>query len=312
MRIDVAMLNLRRMLLLCDLADLGTVSAVAERRKITASAVSQQLRVLETEAGATLLQQDGRTLGLTRAGEVLVGHVRRVLAAIDEAESAVAAARGGVAGHVSIASFNMGIPMLVAPAVQRLGKDAPHLELEVQQADAAPALRLLRQGEIDLAVTTVYEFGPHLSLGGLIEEKLLDEPLVLLAPAEAHLRVKKNGFPVLADQAWVTGSPASGLGTLLQRAADAAGFTPRVKHRVNGARNICQLAATEVASAIVPRMAVPAQFESLIVEGVDFGARKISATVREGRRRDPNITRVLRELHAIVADSWAEPLKVAV
>jgi DNA-binding transcriptional LysR family regulator len=85
-----------------------------------------------------------------------------------------------------------------------------------------------------------------------------------------------------------------------------------VKHRVNGARNICQLAATDVASAIVPRMAVPAQFEGLIVKGVDFGTRKISAIVREGRRRDPNIARVLRELHAIVADNWTEPLEVAV
>lgn len=41
------MLDLRRMMLLNDLAELGTVTAVAERRCITSSAVSQQLRVLE-------------------------------------------------------------------------------------------------------------------------------------------------------------------------------------------------------------------------------------------------------------------------
>jgi DNA-binding transcriptional LysR family regulator len=307
------MLNLRRMLLLRDLADLGTVTAVAERRNVTASAISQQLRVLETETGTILFQQDGRTLGLTRAGEILVGHVRRVLAAIDEAESAVAAARdGGATGHVSIASFNMGIPMLVAPAVQRLGQRAAHLELEVQQTSSESALRLLRQGEVDIAIVLGYEFQRQPSLGGTVTEKLLDEPIVLLAPAEVHMRVRKYGFTALADQSWVTGPPSSGLAIALQQAADAAGFTPRVKHRVDGAQNICQLATTEVVLALVPRMAVPAQHEGLIVESLDFGVRTISAVVREGRRRDPNIRRVIRELHVIVADSIPAPLEVAV
>ena len=306
------MLNLRRLLLLCDLVDLGTVSAVAGRRNITASAVSQQLRVLEVETGATLLQQDGRTLGLTRVGEVLVRHVRLVLSAMDEAESAVAAARDGIVGHVSIASFNMGIPMLVAPAVQRLGREAPDLELEIRQAPTEPALRLLRRGEVDMAITTVYPFGPQVSLGGVVQEKLLSEPLVLLTPPQLHLRVRKYGFAALADEPWVTAAPTSGLGIALQQAADAAGFAPRVKHRLESAQNICQLATTEVASAVVPRMAVPAQFESLIVQGIDFGVREISAVVREGRRRDPNIRRVMRELHSIVADSWPEQFGVAV
>jgi hypothetical protein len=59
-------------------------------------------------------------------------------------------------------------------------------------------------------------------------------------------------------------------------------------------------------------MAVPVQFESLIVQGIDFGVREISAVVREGRRRDPNIRRVMRELHSIVEDSRPERFGVAV
>ncbi|WP_206779357.1 LysR family transcriptional regulator, partial [Frankia sp. EI5c] len=66
----MSILDLRRMMLLRDLADFGTVTAVAERRNITSSAVSQQLRVLEQETGAILFRRDGRTLGLTRSGRV--------------------------------------------------------------------------------------------------------------------------------------------------------------------------------------------------------------------------------------------------
>jgi DNA-binding transcriptional LysR family regulator len=310
------MLDLRRMMLLCDLADLGSVSAVAERRNITSSAVSQQLRVLETEANAILFRRDGRTLGLSRAGDVLVEHVRVVLAALDEAASAVAATRSGVAGHVTVASFNMGIPMLAAPVVSRLGQDQPDLHIEVQQNDAANAVRMLRRGELDVAIICRYQFGSSLSLSGLAEERLLDEPLVLLAPLNQHARIRNGGLAALADVPWVTGAADAGLGRVLKQAADAAGFIPKVKHRVIGAQNICLLAATEVASAIAPRMAVPPHLEGLIVDDVDFGVRLISAVVREGRQRDPNIRLVLRELHDIVADSWpapqSRPLSVAV
>jgi DNA-binding transcriptional LysR family regulator len=307
------MFDLRRMMLLCDLADLGTVTAVAERRNITASAVSQQLRVLEGEVGVTLFQRDGRALGLTRAGQVLVDHVRRVVDAIDEAVSAVAATRDGVAGNLIIASFNMGIPMLAAPVVSRIGKLESNLHVQIQQATGGVALRMLRRSELDVAITCRYQFDEQPSLSGLVEEKLLDEQLVLLAPAKYHGSIRNRGLTALADVPWATGEADSGLAIALQRAADSAGFIPKVKHRVHGAQNICVVAATEVVTAVVPRMAVPARLGRLIIDDIDLGVREICAVVREGRQRDPNIKLVLHELHKIVQETWPQaPLALVV
>lgn len=299
------MLDLRRMMLLSDLADLGSVTAVAERRNITSSAVSQQLRVLEEEAGAILFRRDGRTLGLTRSGHVLAEHVRRVLVAVDEAMSAVAATRDRVAGSVAIATFNMGLPTLAAPMMQRLRGDAPDLRIQVQQENTPGALRLLRQGEVDVAITCQYDFVGQESLGGLAAEPLLFEPLVLLAPTQMHLRLRKNGLAALADVPWVTGPRNSGLGLAVMRAGEGAGFTPQIKHRLIGAQNICDLAATEIASAIVPRLSVPPKLDALIVPGLELGGRSISAVVREGRQRDPNISLILRTLRDIASEAEA-------
>lgn len=297
------MLDLRRMMLLCDLADLGSVTAVAERRSITSSAVSQQLRVLEEEVGAILFRREGRTLGLTRSGQVLVEHVRRVLTAVDEAMSAVAETRDTTSGHVAIAAFNMAIPTLAAPMMQRLGAAEPALRIQVQQEASTGALRLLRQGEVDVAITCRYDFVGEDSLGGLASETLLFEPLVLLAPSQQHLRIRKQGLAALADGPWVTGPQGSGLGDAVMRAGGTAGFTPQVKHRLIGAQNICDLAATELASAIVPRLSVPQARTNLIVPDLELGGRTISVVVREGRQRDPNIALVLRTLRAIAADA---------
>lgn len=297
------MLDLRRMMLLSDLADLGSVTAVAERRNITSSAVSQQLRVLEEEAGAVLFRRDGRTLGLTRSGQVLAEHVRRVLVAVDEAMSAVAATSDRVAGQVAIATFNMGIPTLAVPLMQRLSGEAPDLRVQVQQESSSAAIRLLRQGEVDVAITCQYDFVGEDSPGGLNTVPLLFEPLVLLAPTHTHLRIRKQGLAALADGPWVTGPQNSGLGVAVMRAGESAGFTPQVKHRLIGAQNICDLAATEVASAIVPRLSVPAKLAGLIVPGLDLGGRTISAVVRAGRQRDPNISLILRTLRAIADEA---------
>jgi DNA-binding transcriptional LysR family regulator len=303
------------MMLLCDLADLGSVTAVAERRNITSSAVSQQLRVLEEETEAILFRRDGRTLGLTRSGQVLVDHVRKVLVAVDEAMSAVAATRDGTTGQVSVAAFNMGIPTLAAPLMQRLSITEPNLRIEVQQEVSADALRLLRQGEIDVAITCHYDFLGNDSLSGLTSERLLIEPLVLLAPSHLHLRIRSTGLAALADSPWVTGPQASGLGVAVMRSGQSAGFTPQVKHRLVGAQNICDLAATETASAIVPRLSVPPRLSGLIVPDVDVGGRTISAVMREGRQRDPNIALILRTLRTIAAEALpaltADELSVA-
>jgi len=65
------MLDPRKLHLLRELAQRGTIAAVAEALSFTPSAVSQQLSALEREAGVPLLERTGRTVALTPAGHLL-------------------------------------------------------------------------------------------------------------------------------------------------------------------------------------------------------------------------------------------------
>jgi len=299
------MVDLRRMMLLCDLADLGTVAAVAERRNITSSAVSQQLRVLEQETGAVLFRRHGRTLGLTQSGEILVEHVRRVMGAVEEAMSAVAASRETVDGQLTVAGFETSIPSLAAPLVQRLSRDEPRLHVRVIQEGSATALHSLRRGEIDVALIYRLYFLADETVGGLVSRPLFHDPLVLLAPAHSHERIHEKGLSALAGEPWITGPYGSSWAIALDLASESAGFVPQVKHRVRGAPNMCQLAAAEVASAIVPRLSVPPALERLMVDGIEVGGRSVYAVHREGAQRNPAVSVVLRTLRAIVAEREA-------
>lgn len=87
-------MDVRRLRILREFADRGTVGEVADAMSLTPSAVSQQLKVLTREAGVPLLRQDGRGIALTEAGHALVLRADEVIAAVDRAGRG----NGGVPG----------------------------------------------------------------------------------------------------------------------------------------------------------------------------------------------------------------------
>lgn len=71
--------DVRRLRLLVELSRRGTIAAVAQALAYSPSAVSQQLGVLEKEAGGVLLEPVGRRVRLNAAGQVLVAHAEIVI-----------------------------------------------------------------------------------------------------------------------------------------------------------------------------------------------------------------------------------------
>ncbi len=73
-------MDVRRLELLRELADRGSITAVAQATHRTPSGVSQQLKRLEQEAGVPLTARVGRGIQLTDAGEALAETARRIAA----------------------------------------------------------------------------------------------------------------------------------------------------------------------------------------------------------------------------------------
>src|ERR687884_1062640 len=137
------MLELRRLRLLRELKDRGTIAAVADALQYTPSAVSQQLAMLEREAGVPLLERAGRGVRLTDAALVLVEHAEALLERAALAEADLAAAAGTVAGRARIAGFQSVALRIAIPAMGRLARDAPRLRCEFFEAEPEHALPAL-------------------------------------------------------------------------------------------------------------------------------------------------------------------------
>jgi DNA-binding transcriptional LysR family regulator len=205
------MIELGRLRALRAVARYGTVTAAAQALHCTPSAISQHLAKLDREIGATLVEKDGRRLRLTEAGRVLAEHAGRILAALEEAEAALAAHQETVCGRLSIASFPTACRGLLPHALRRLATEHPLLEPELLECDPRISLDLVDRGEIDLALVDDW---PEVTVrfpAGVASASLGLDVADLVVPA-GH-RLVRQAAPValadLVDERWIASVPGT-------------------------------------------------------------------------------------------------------
>ncbi|MFI1645335.1 LysR substrate-binding domain-containing protein [Streptomyces avidinii] len=257
------MLDVRRLRLLRELARRGTIAAVAEALAFSPSAVSQQLTVLEREAGLPLLERTGRRVRLTPAGQNLVRHAEAVLEQLEQAEADLAEARGGLAGALRIGAFPTATRAIVPAALIILARRHPGLEPMVSQTDPAAVAHALRAGDLDVALVHEYDFVPAEPEPGLATEPLYGEAMYLAAPEgpapDRPGETEPDQGAALRAHArapWITATPGTLCHAMTVRACQAAGFTPRVRHRVDEFATVLALVAAGQGVAVVPQLGV--------------------------------------------------------
>lgn len=130
--------------------ELGSFARAAERLHRSTSAVSAQLKKLEEQAGAPILQKDGRGLAPTPAGEILLSYARRLLELNDEAVQAVRGA--ALAGSVRLGlAEDFGEGML-PQALGRFARACPEVHVEVRVGRSLDLRQALLAGQLDLAL----------------------------------------------------------------------------------------------------------------------------------------------------------------
>jgi DNA-binding transcriptional LysR family regulator len=228
------MLDLRRLRLLHELHRRGTVSAVASALSYSPSTVSQQLGVLQREAGTPLFEPVGRNVRLTDAALVLVAHAEELLAGVERAEADLAAAAGTVTGVVRVGAFQSAGLSLVVPAMTAVQAAHAQVQVELAEVETEPALDGLRSHALDLVVGEEYAGSPRPRVPGLDREDLMVEEVRLVLPPD-HPKSRGGGpVPVgaLAEEHWASVHPGGGQEAFLRRVCAAYGrFDPRIRHR---------------------------------------------------------------------------------
>jgi DNA-binding transcriptional LysR family regulator len=299
------MLDARRLRLLSEFAERGSIAATAAALGYTPSAVSQQLTALEREAGAVLLDRTARSAELTDAGWRLVGHARRILAMIESAEADLSAREQEPQGRVVVTAFPTAAAAF-APALAHSLRVHPGLTLLLRQTQRAEGLRPVRSGEADIALVDDWSGRlpgqqPQNQQGLLAFHRLLRDPLVLVVP-RAHPVAGRSRIQMraLREEAWMVTPEGEPSRQAVDRLFANAGGAPPVSWEFEGLGTILSLVAQGIGIAAVPRLALAAGAGRVVVRELPGAvpARDVYAVVRASSVRRPATSVALAALHA--------------
>jgi DNA-binding transcriptional LysR family regulator len=302
------MLDLRRLRLLRELNERGTIAAVADALQFTPSAVSQQLAILEREAGVPLLERAGRGVRLTDPARVLVEHAEGLLERAALAEADLAAAAGSITGRARIAGFQSVILRLALPAMQALARTAPRLRCELVEAEPEESLPALALGDVDVVLGDEWHHQPRPLPVGLERVDLLRDRVLLVLPARhPAARRHPDAIPLaeLSGEAWTSGHPTMGWEEVTQRVCrQHGGFDPDIRHRTNDATISLALVARGLAVAMLPELALPQRHPGIVLRAMAEATitRAIFASTRSTDAARPSTQAIL----GAVRDAGAE------
>ncbi|GII52133.1 LysR family transcriptional regulator [Planotetraspora thailandica] len=298
------MLDVRRLRLLRELSLRGTIAAVAEALAFTPSAVSQQLSVLEREAGVPLLERTGRRVTLTPAGRNLVRHAEAVLERLEQAAAELVDARHGLAGPLRIGTFPTATRAIVPAALTVLARRHPGLEPMVSEIDPAGVADALRAGELDVALIHEYDFVPLPAEPGLAAEPLCSEQMYLASPGTPSGGEETN-IARWKDAPWITATPGTLCHAMTVRACEAAGFTPRVRHQVDEFATVLALVAAGQGVAMVPHLGLADLPPAVTLTRLPI-RRRTKIAYRGGAGGHPAVAAIAEALRAAVPDGLGE------
>lgn len=281
-----------------NLTQLKVLDAVARHRSVTEAAkelhysqpsVSHHLGRLEAATGAKLIQRVGRGIRLTPEGELLAQRATEILGRLDAASAELAARVGLRAGRVRLAGFQTVLSTLVPKAAAELSRRHPGIELNLVDAHPSDGLKLLRAGQVDLALIFRHADTP-LEEDGIRLTHLLDDPIYLVSDRPDQ-RLEDH-----RDSAWVGGCERCRAATVA--ACERAGFAPRFAFFCDDTVITQSLVAAGMGVAIVNGLALLAhQSPGIHAAPLTGNARQIYAATY-GDPPDPPATAALLEILA--------------
>ena len=212
--------------MLREFAARGTLAATADAMGYSPSAISQQLSILEREAGVPLTVRAGRGLRLTAAGERLVARAEVILATLEIAQAELRSGAETVDGTVRLAVFQSAALSLVPAALGILAAAHPALRVRVTQSEPGAALADTWARNFDLVVAEEYPHHSAPHYPGVDRRPLMSDEIRLCV---GGMWSASTTLDALSDAPWVMEPEGTATRHFAEQACRTAGFEPDVR-----------------------------------------------------------------------------------
>lgn len=292
------MYDVKRLRLLRELADRGTLAEVAAALHYSPSSVSQQLALLEREVGVPLTAPAGRGVVLTPDGQLLAERAGEVLRILERAETEIADRTSDVTGTVRLAIFQSAALALLPETLARLARQHPGVRVEAVQHEPESALRRTAARDFDLVVAEQYPGHATVRHEGLDRRPLVLDRLRLALPPDATAA----GIDAAGALPWVMEPRGAASRHWAEQRCRAAGFEPDVRVESADLEVHMRLVESGNAAAILPDLVWSGRATTArLVDLPGAPEREVFTAAREAGAGRPAVRAVRTTLEGVAA-----------
>src|SRR5574339_1130371 len=148
-------MDLRQLEILKAIAEPGSFTACEKKLKVSQSAISRQISVLEDELGETLFLRVGRRVRMTPAAEALVQLGQRVFQDVRDTVGAITDRTRALRGTLRLAGGMTVCLYVFPPLLKHLKRVHPQLDIRLTVATATRSVDEIRAGRVDAGLLTL-------------------------------------------------------------------------------------------------------------------------------------------------------------
>lgn len=294
--------DLERLAVLVAVAQHGSMTAAAEELSYTPSAVSQQIRRLESDLRTPMVDRHPRGVRLTEAGRAVVARAEAITSQLRGLENDLNDLAGLRAGILRIGVFPTFAASLLPSVITRFRSRHPGVTVEIRSSRDAPIRELLISGEIDLGLVWDYDWN-RVEDASVTAEQLMDDPTVLLLPASHPLAARMTvDVQDLRAETWVVRADHQ-TRDVLERCGRQHGFTPETSVETHDYPEMQAMVAAGFGVAMCPALATQPLRDDLVIRRIapDVPARRISTAHAPGRAPSPAHRAMVSAMRSVAA-----------
>ncbi|MFG3044410.1 LysR family transcriptional regulator [Streptomyces sp. NPDC048241] len=241
-------MEIRQLKYFIAVAQEASFTRAAELVHISQPGISAQIRQLENDLGATLIDRSGRSAQLTAVGEVVLAHAKSVLSSMDSLRQAVDEMNGLVRGKLVVGMVTACTVQPLFDALSGFHLAHPGVEISLREDDSARLVEYVREGTVDLALIGAARRAPE-DLDGW---QVLSEPIVAAVPY-GHPLAERDGVTLAELSAFplVCLPEGTGIRATLDAASAALGLTPTIALEASAPGAVMHLAERGLGVAVL-------------------------------------------------------------
>ncbi len=212
-------MDLWQLQIFCKVVEEKSFSRAGEIIRLSQPTVSSHIKDLESHFDCQLIDRLSREAVPTRAGELLYGYARRLIALKAETETALAEFHGVIKGRLIIGGSTIPGVYILPAVVGAFTRDHPEVFISLDIGDTGRIVEKTVAGGLDLGIV-----GARTGEGRIFQEKLVEDQLCLAVPAD-HPWAGRASIPVaeVLSEPFIIREAGSGTRKSLQESLAGAG-----------------------------------------------------------------------------------------